>query len=241
MLEVMLVNQVNFLLAFSGGLLSFLSPCVLPLVPGYIGYIAGNAAKDLKTPNNKKNLIFRALLFVLGFSTVFVLLGASVTALSQVLFQNKILFQKIGGIAIILLGIHLTGLIKWKTLYREKRWLNSIGKGRRIGPYFIGMAFAAGWTPCIGPILSSILIFAGNMDTVGTGVLLLIAYSLGMAVPFLLVAVLIEKFTEGFRRFSKYLPYVSVVSGVLLILIGILIFTDQMGRIGNYLDFINYF
>lgn len=221
--------------------MSFLSPCVLPLVPGYIGYIAGNAAKDSRDPVHKKNLFLRALLFVLGFSTVFVVLGASVTALSQELIRNKFLFQKIGGAAIILLGIHLTGLIKWKVLYRESRWINKLGNSKQVGPYLIGIAFAAGWTPCIGPILSSILIFAGNMETVGTGVFLLIAYSLGMAVPFLLVAVLIDKFSVGLRRFSKFLPYVSIVSGVLLILIGILIFTDQIGRVGNYLDFINYF
>jgi cytochrome c-type biogenesis protein len=235
------LNQANFLLAFSGGLLSFLSPCVLPLVPGYIAYIAGNAVEHSDERQSKIGLLFRALLFVLGFSTVFILLGASVTALSQVLFANKILFQKVGGVVIIIMGIHLTGLIKWKFLYREKRLLNPLRKGRNIGPYFIGMAFAAGWTPCIGPILSSILIFAGNMDTFGTGLAMLIFYSLGMGVPFMLVAALIEKFTEAFKRFSKFMPYVSIISGVLLVAMGLLIFTGNIGILGNYLDFIDYF
>ncbi len=235
------MNGISIAMAFAGGLLSFLSPCVLPLVPAYIGYLTGSAVSEINTREQKAHLLAKSLGFVLGFSFVFMVLGASVTTLGSLLITNKLLFQKISGIAIIILGIHLTGFIKLKKLYYEKRLFPLSGKVNKAGSFFVGMAFAAGWTPCIGPILSSILIFAGNMETISMGITMLGFYSLGLAVPFVLVAALIEKFSQYFKKYSKYLRYVSLISGILLIIMGILIFNDKVGVLGTYLDFIDFY
>ncbi|HAE61451.1 MAG TPA: cytochrome c biogenesis protein CcdA [Eubacteriaceae bacterium] len=235
------MQEISIIMAFAGGLLSFLSPCVLPLVPAYIGYLTGSAVREINTREQKANLLKKSLGFVLGFSLIFMILGASVTTLGKVFVTNKLLFQKISGIIIIILGIHLTGLIKFKKLYYEKRLFKLSTSGKEAAPFLVGIAFAAGWTPCIGPILSSILIFAGNMETVSMGIAMLGVYSLGLAVPFILVAALIEKFSHYFNKYSKYLRYISIISGILLIIMGILIFTDKVGILGTYLDFIDFY
>lgn len=222
------MDKVSYAMAFTAGLLSFLSPCILPLIPAYLSYIAGNAITDITREEAKIRLTFKALGFVLGFSAIFILLGASASSLGQMLNEYKDTLSKIGGIFIIIIGIHLTGLVKIKFLYQEKRLLALSDKNRGLGSFVMGMAFAAGWTPCIGPILSSILIYAANMDTISSGIILLSFYSLGLAIPFLITAFAIGKFALFFKGFTKYLNSVSILSGVLIIITGILILTNKL-------------
>jgi cytochrome c-type biogenesis protein len=234
------LKDISILLAFSAGLLSFLSPCVLPLVPAYISYLTGSSIEDLKNDKAKLFTLYKSFGFVLGFSIIFILMGVSITSLGQLLITHKNLFRKIGGALIVLFGLHTIGVFKVKLFYREKRFLyfNKIK-----GPFssvIMGMAFAAGWTPCIGPILSSILIYATSMDSIGKGVLLLVMYSLGLAVPFILTAMAIESFTKQFRKFSKYLPIISTISGVLMIVMGIMIFMNKLAILSQYSNFINF-
>ncbi|NLP44655.1 MAG: cytochrome c biogenesis protein CcdA [Peptococcaceae bacterium] len=228
------MENVSFAMAFVAGLLSFLSPCILPLIPAYLSFLTGSAASALTTQEAKTNLMPKAIGFVLGFSLIFIIMGASASKLGQLFTEYKPVLTKVGGLVIILLGIHLTGLLKIKFLYREKRLISFSEKNRGLGSVFIGMAFATGWTPCIGPILAAILIYAGSMETVSSGVLLLSFYSLGLALPFLLTALAIHKFSLYFRRFAKYLNHVAIGSGLLLILTGILIFTDKLTILASF-------
>jgi len=230
---------LDYILAFSAGILSFLSPCVLPLIPAYLSYLAGSSVSEINTNKAKMNLMIKSVFFVIGFSIVFIILGISVSSLSKLLSSNLTLLKQIGGILIIIFGLHMTGIFKIKFLYSEKRLLPSGQTKRNISSIFLGMAFAAGWTPCIGPILSSILIYAGSMETITKGVLLLVVYSLGLAVPFLLSALLIGNITKYLRKFAKYLPIVSVVSGILMIIMGILVFTNKLTLISQYFRFFN--
>ncbi|KUO67593.1 MAG: disulfide bond formation protein DsbD [Clostridia bacterium BRH_c25] len=233
------MNNVSMLLAFSAGLLSFLSPCVLPLVPAYITYMTGSTVADLSSGKAKLHTLYKSLGFVLGFSLVFIAMGASITSIGRLLIGNMNIFRKIGGALIVLFGIHITGIFKIKTLYYEKRLVPFEKLRKNISSVFVGMAFAAGWTPCIGPILASILIYAGSMETISMGILLLTAYSLGLAVPFILTAYAIGSFSEYFRKISRYLNAISIVSGILLIVMGVLIFTNKIAVLSQYFDFFN--
>lgn len=233
------MNNVSILLAFSAGLLSFLSPCVLPLVPAYITYITGSTAAELRTGKARLHTIYKSLGFVLGFSLVFITMGASITSIGKLLIRNMDVFRKIGGALIMLFGIHTTGIFKLKTLYYEKRLVPFEKLHKNISSVLIGMAFAAGWTPCVGPILASILIYAGSMETITMGILLLTAYSLGLAVPFVLTAYAIGSFSEYFKKISGHLNTISIVSGILLIIMGILIFTNKIAILSRYFSFFN--
>jgi len=234
------LNDISILLAFSAGLLSFLSPCVLPLIPAYISYLTGSSIEELKNNKSKLLTLNRSFGFVLGFSIIFILMGLSITSLGQLLISHKDLFRKIGGTIIIIFGLHTIGVFKLKLLYREKRLLSFYKFKGPFSSIIMGIAFAAGWTPCIGPILSSILIYATSMDSIGKGVLLLVMYSLGLAVPFILTALAIDSFTKQFKKFSKYLPIISKISGVLMIIIGIMISINKLAILSQYLDFINF-
>jgi cytochrome c-type biogenesis protein len=234
------VDSVSILLAFSAGLLSFLSPCVLPLIPAYASYLTGSAANEISTNREKLHLLRKSVGFVLGFSLVFIIMGASISSLGWLFAENQTLVRKIGGALIFLFGLHTTGLLKLKFLYREKRLFPFADNDKSFSSIFVGMAFATGWTPCVGPILSSILLYAGSQDTIGMGILLLVFYSLGLAVPFLLTAFAIESFSGFFRKFSKHLPLVSILSGILMIIMGILVFTNQLTILSRNLNFINF-
>lgn len=255
------MDLVSIFFAFAAGILSFLSPCVLPLVPAYVSYLTGAAVADINNQKAKRNLLFKSVGFILGFTIVFLIMGVSISSLSKLFKDNQEIFRMVGGALIVLFGIHTTGLLKIKALYGEKRLFRFGGdkkvssdatgahavdgtKGIKgasgIGSVFVGMAFATGWTPCVGPILSTILIYAGSLNTITQGVVLLLVYSLGLAVPFLLTALAIGSFSNRFKKFSKYLPVVSIVSGILMILMGILIFTNTLSRISGALNFINF-
>lgn len=234
------MDNISFILAFSAGLLSFLSPCVLPLIPAYVSYLTGSAVSEINTNKAKLKLLYKSLGFIIGFTIIFIIMGASISSLGKLFAANQGLFRKAGGIVIIIFGIHTTGLFKIKMLYSEKRLL-PFGEGNKsFSSIFIGMAFATGWTPCIGPILSSILIYAGSMATIGKGIMLLLVYSLGLAIPFLLTAFAIGNFSKYFKKFSKYLPVVSLVSGILMIMMGILVFSNKLAILSRYLNFINF-
>lgn len=234
------MKDISILLAFSAGLLSFLSPCVLPLVPAYISYLTGSSIEELKKGKTKLFTLYKSFGFVLGFSIIFILMGVSITSLGKLLITHKDLFRKIGGTLIIVFGLHTIGVFKIKLFYREKRFLYFDKIKGPFSSVIMGMAFATGWTPCIGPILSSILIYATSMESIGKGVVLLIIYSIGLAVPFILTALAIESFTEQFKKFSKYLPTISIISGILMIIMGIMIFTNKLAILSQYTSFINF-
>src|SRR5215472_692468 len=223
--------------AFFAGLLSFLSPCVLPLVPGYVSLISGASVEELRSQDRKlmTSVMLHSIMFILGFSIVFVTLGAAASGLGQLVHTYKKYLTWAAGAIIIVFGIHLTGLIKIKALYADKR-LHSIQGGKSpIGAFLVGFAFAFGWTPCIGPLLGTVLGMAASSDTLGAGILLLCAYCLGLAVPFLLISVAFDRFLVFYGRFRRYLHVVEIVSGVLLIAIGVLVLTGRLTLLSAWL------
>ena len=224
----------SLLVAFSAGILSFLSPCVLPLVPSYIGFLTGLSLDEMSA--RRRVAVTHALLFVLGFTLVFLLLGATASALGRTLAFHKVWLQRLGGVLIILFGLVCLGVIKSDRLLQDKRVHLQDKPLGFLGSVLVGMAFAAGWTPCIGPILGGILGLASAADTFGRGMLLLGAYSAGLAVPFLLAAWAVDRFLAWFQKFRPYLPWVMRVSGLLLILVGVLLITGQFTRLAGFLQ-----
>lgn len=233
-------QQISGMIAFTAGLLSFVSPCVLPLVPSYITYITGVSFKELTDAEARSRLrwvtIFHSVLFITGFSLVFVLMGASATYLGQLLAQYQYWIMKGGGVLIILLGIHFTGIINIPFLQMEKRFEMRKKPLGYIGSLLVGVAFAAGWTPCIGPILSTILIYASTSKSFTTGILLLTYYSIGLGIPFFLSSLAFNSFLSAFDKIKRYMRVINVVSGLFLIGIGILFLTDTFREINSYLN-----
>ena len=222
----------ELLIALGAGLISFLSPCVLPLIPGYISYISGSSLNELI---EKKNInLIPIFLFTIGFSFVFITFGAASTLLGQVLLQNSYELRIVAGLVIIVLSLHIIGVINLKFLNYERRIQTNIGNNL-FSPILIGMAFAFGWTPCIGPILGSILVLASTEESLGQGILLLSFYSIGLALPFILSGYLIQKFLIFSKNFKKNISKVSKIGGVILLLTGILIITNQLQGLGFYL------
>jgi cytochrome c-type biogenesis protein len=228
--------------AFFAGILSFLSPCVLPLVPGYVSLISGASVEALQEEERLlKRVMLNSLTFILGFSIVFISLGAVATTVGQVTRQYYPLLTRIAGAVIIVFGLHLTGIWKIKALYADKRMHQVKGGSSAWGAFAVGFAFAFGWTPCIGPILATILAFAAAEDTVLKGTLLLAIYSAGLAVPFVLTSLGIDRFLSFYGRFRRHLHMVEVLSGVLLIVIGVLVLTRHFTLLSGYLSFLNRF
>ena len=231
------------LAAFLAGIISFLSPCVLPLVPGYVSLISGTGVDELRSNEQRvmRRVMLNSITFILGFTVVFIALGAVATSVGQLTRQYYSILTRLAGVIIIIFGLHLTGIFKIKALYADKRMHEVKGGSTAFGAFVVGFAFAFGWTPCIGPILATILAFAASQDTVMRGVMLLAVYSAGLAVPFLLTSLGVDRFLAFYTRFRRHLHTVEVVSGVLLILIGALVLTRHFTVLSGYLSFLNRF
>ena len=229
--------------AFLAGLVSFLSPCVLPLVPGYVSLISGAGVEQLKTQESQllRKVMLNSIAFILGFSVVFITLGAVATEVSQMLSRYRSTLAQIAGVVIILFGLHLTGVFKIKALYTDARLHSVKGGSTAWGAFVIGFAFAFGWTPCVGPVLTVILTFAAAQDSITKGVMLLAIYSMGLAVPFLLTALGVERFLKFYSRFRVHMHAIEVASGVLLVALGVLLVLGRFTIISNYLSFLNRF
>jgi cytochrome c-type biogenesis protein len=246
-------ENVTLFMAFGAGLLSFISPCVLPLVPGYLSYISGLSLDEMRgtparagagtgaavavaaAPAARRQVVLASLAFILGFSIVFVSLGAAASAIGQFLIAQQTLFSRIAGAIIIVFGLHTMGVLRIEWLYQEKRVHTSRKPAGFVGATLIGVAFAFGWTPCIGPILAGILALAGTQETVGQGVRLLSIYSLGLGVPFLATALMMNRFFTAMGRIRRHYHKIEIVSGVLLVIIGLLIFTNRFTVIAQWL------
>lgn len=226
--------QVGLAVAFGAGLLSFLSPCVLPLVPSYVTFITGLSFDDLTRA--RRTALVHALLFVAGFTLVFVLLGAGATTLGRLLAAYRDVIARAGGVLVVLFGLFLLGAFDLGAWQRERRVHLADKPAGYLGTVFVGVAFAAGWTPCIGPVLGAILTYnLGSGDT-GRGALLLLAYALGLAVPFVLAAVALERFLALFARARRHVALASRVSGGLLVVVGVLMVTGDIARLSSSLQ-----
>lgn len=227
----MFTETVSFPAAFTAGILSFLSPCVLPLIPAYFTFITGFSLEELTENRNseiRKKVFLSTLLFVSGFSLIFILMGASASYLGSLMFNHRKLIRIIGGILIILMGIHLTGIIRIPGLDVEKRINIEKKPIHFLGIVIIGMAFGAGWSPCIGPLLGSILIIAGSQETVWQGIALLAIYSAGLALPFIIISAFIHLLLIFIKKASRVLQYVNATAGILLIILGVILVTNKL-------------
>jgi cytochrome c-type biogenesis protein len=236
----MLTAQISLAAAFFAGVLSFLSPCVLPLVPAYISFMSGVSLEDLHHGDRSdvlRKTILTALAFILGFSIVFVLLGATATAIGKFLLTKFDLISKIAGLVVIVFGLHFLGVFEkyLRFLNYEKRFHVQPRRVGAVGALIVGLAFAFGWTPCVGPILGPILFLAGGQDSVGQGILLLTVYSLGLGIPFLLTAIATHTFLNVFDKMKRHFQVLETISGVFLIIMGVLMFTGQLAVIATRL------
>jgi cytochrome c-type biogenesis protein len=226
--------SLGLLVAFTAGLLSFLSPCVLPLVPSYATFVTGMSLDELRqseTARVRRNVMLHGILFVLGFTAVFMLLGASATFLGSLMFYASRWVERIGGMLLIVFGLYLVGLLRLPGADREWRLHLSNKPVGYMGSALVGVTFGAGWTPCIGPVLGGILTLAATTGSLSQGMGLLAVYSLGLAIPFLLALVLIERFLTTFQRIRSWLPWINRVSGVMLVGLGLLLLTGTFARL----------
>lgn len=230
-----MTESVGVLIALSAGVLSFLSPCVLPLVPSYLSFITGMTLDDLQGGVKREEVFLHAVLFVVGFSAIFMLLGASASFLGQLFNAYETWIARIGGVIIIVLGLHLVGFFKISALLRERRVHLADKPAGKIGTLAVGAAFGAGWTPCIGPVLGGILTLAGTRETIWSGVGLLGVYSLGLAIPFMVSALALDWFLETFQRFRRFIPVMEKASGGLLVALGLLLVTGNFTALSGYL------
>ncbi len=227
-------ESLTVLVAFTAGLLSFLSPCVLPLVPSYLTFITGLGLEDASRA--RRTTLTHAVLFVVGFSLIFVLLGAGASALGQLLLAYRVWIARVGGVLMILMGLWMMGVLRMDTLQQERRVHLSDKPLGYLGTVVVGIAFGAGWTPCLGPTLGAILLLAANESELMKGVGLLSAYSAGLAVPFLLSALAVERFLTFFQKFKRNLGTVNRIAGILLIVVGLLMLTGWFQRLAAWLQ-----
>ena len=229
------MTDVGIFIALTAGIFSFLSPCVLPLVPSYLTFVTGMSLEDLQEGVDRKATLIHSVLFVSGFSLIFILLGASASFLGQFFKAYELWIARIGGVVIIALGLHLAGVFRLLPLMQEKRLHLANKPAGYLGTLGVGMAFGAGWTPCIGPVLGAILTYGFSQDTMWAGVGLLAVYSLGLAIPFLVAALALDWFLGAFKRFRKWIPVVEKASGILLIILGILLLTGSFTILSSWL------
>ena len=232
--------DVSLIAAFAAGFLSFVSPCVLPLIPGYISFVSGVSVEEMRgdapPATSRLQIFMTSLAFVIGFSLVFIALGASATAIGKFIFAKLPLFSKIAGAVLIVFGLHTMGVFRLAFLETEKRVHSQRKPAGPLGAMLVGVAFAFGWTPCIGPILGGILAIAGSRNSVGEGITLLAVYSLGLGIPFLLTSLAINQFFGAARRIRRYYHAIELTSGALLVAIGVLIMTGQLTLIVRFLQ-----
>jgi cytochrome c-type biogenesis protein len=237
-------DNPSFLAAFAAGLLSFISPCVLPLIPGYLSYISGLTLDEMQGTGTstisagqaRRRVLVASIFFILGFSFVFISFGAAASALGSFLLERRKVIAKIAAVIVIVFGLHTMGVLRIGWLYSEKRVQVDRKPTSVFGAFFVGLAFAFGWTPCIGPILTGILAIASVQDTVWKGVQLLAVYSLGLGVPFLITALAINQFFSAFARIRRHYHAIEVGSGLLLCGIGVLLFFDRFTLIARWLS-----
>ena len=243
--------DVSLIAAFAAGVLSFISPCVLPLVPGYLSFISGVSLESMRTapagagaagsavaasapPAATRQVFFASLAFVFGFSVIFISLGAAASTIGAALMERLTLMGKIAGVLLIIFGLHTMGVLKISWLYQEKRIQTNAKPAGLAGAFVVGLAFAFGWTPCIGPILGTILALAADEGTLQRGIILLAVYSLGLGVPFLLTSLMVNQFFRAFAKIRRHYRLIEVTAGVLMVTVGILIFTNRFTIITQY-------
>ena len=222
-------EPLGIAVAFTAGLFSFLSPCVLPLFPSYLSFVTGMSVADLQadlTATARRRVMLHALTFVIGFSVVFVTLGVSVSVAGQVLLDYRDWIRQAGGVLIVVFGLYVAGFLNFGPFSRTRQWQIREKPAGYVGSFLVGLTFAIGWTPCVGPILGAILSLAGTAETVGRGMGLLVAYSAGLGVPFLLSAIGLGMFLRFFKRYRPFIPIVERFAGVILVVVGVLVFTN---------------
>lgn len=221
-------GNLSTVFVFFQGVASFLSPCIFPLMPVYLSYLAGDAIDEIENKDLNKKIIINALGFLLGLSIVFISLGATATALGKFLYFNSTLMRKIGGVFIVVFGIHHLGIINIKALNKEKRFNLKVRAPKFVYSVLLGMAFSFGWTPCNSVILGSVLVIAASYDSYLQGIYLLSIYSLGFSIPFFITALFVNMFMDKMNNIDKYLKYIKIVSGILIIIMGILVYTNKI-------------
>jgi cytochrome c-type biogenesis protein len=232
--------DISLFIAFAAGLLSFVSPCVLPLVPSYVTYITGLTLEELTSETERARvrgvIIINSLLFIAGFSAVFIAFGASASLVGQLLMTYQEFIRKLGGVLIVVFGLYVMGVLKIKFLMSEMRVHLQRRPAGYVGSVLVGVAFAAGWTPCVGPILGTILLYASTTDSLLTGVKLLASYSLGIALPLFITALAVDSFLNAFKKIRAYMYGISVASGVFLVLVGVMIYTNSLTLLTSELE-----
>lgn len=235
------MENVTFFVAFTAGILSFFSPCVFPLIPAYVSQLTGSVVQDNKVHVRKRTIFSRSVWFILGFSVIFVAMGASASWVGQFFAVYRDAIGKIGGLLIIIFGLQMARILQLRFLMFEKSWVGQRMVGKGNGNSFImGLAFGSGWTPCVGLALSSILLLAGSSETIYNGMVMLFVYSMGLGLPFLLISLLVTYSLNVVRKMNRLLPYLSVVNGWILVVLGLLLFTGHLQKLSAWLAQFTY-
>lgn len=231
-----MAEQVTLPLAFAAGLVSFVSPCVLPLIPAYVTYLTGSSLEAAAGGEKRRLLLLNGVFFVLGFTIVFVLMGMSASAIGRLLTEHMGIVRRVGGVIVIMFGLYMMGLLQLLVLDRERRLHAPVRSPGPLNSLLLGATFSAGWTPCIGPVLASVLLLAGTTGTAAQGAVLLLSYAAGMAVPFLLLTLSLDRMGVVLKKLMPYTGRIRVVSGVLLVVLGIMLYTNSFVLLNSYFD-----